>query len=112
MIIGHYSVLDRKAKEYSPVFSAKNDDVARRIIVNSLRQDSQLVLYPADYVVVHLCDFDMESGDIIKLEGSFIHVVAELVDLIPEHLRSYCLDGTFPRGERNETTSQSEAKKS
>lgn len=109
MVVGHFSIFDKKAKSYGPVFSAPNADTAQRLVVASLKEDSQLVLFPVDYVIVHLCDFDLDTGEIIKLEGSFQHCCGELVDLIPLPLRKFALTkGVFD----NETTSQSEAEKS
>ena len=94
-VVGHFSVFDRKANQYFPVFTAKNSEVARRTLVQSLTPESVLVQYPQDYTLVHLCDFDDESGAIIELEGSFVHEVGHLVDLIPEPLQQYALDGSF-----------------
>ena len=94
-IVGHFSVYDRKANEYAPVFTAKNADVARRMIVQSLSGDSLLCQYPGDYTLVHVSDFDTETGNLISLDGSFAHEVAQLVDLIPDELKKFAVDGSF-----------------
>ena len=94
-IVGHFSVFDKKAREYAPVFTAKNDDVARRMVVQSLSGDCLLCRYPGDYYLAHLCDFDTESGAIFFLEDSDISVVASLVDLMPDELKRFALDGSF-----------------
>ena len=94
-IVGHFSVLDRKADEYAPVFTAKNEDVARRMVVQSLNADSMLCQYPGDYTLVHLCDFDTETGQIIIVDGSFTHECGNLVELIPHGLTQFALDGSF-----------------
>lgn len=91
MVVGHFSVFDKKGKSYGPVFSAPNAEVAQRLVVASLKEDSQLVLFPQDYVIVHLCDFDLDTGEVYTLQGSFQHVAGELVDLIPVPLRRYAL---------------------
>lgn len=91
-LVGHFSVLDRKAAEYAPVFTAKNADVARRMIVQSLSGDSLLCQYPGDYKLVHLCDFDTESGEIVLTS---VNDVANLVDLIPDELKKFAVDGSF-----------------
>lgn len=91
MIVGHYSVYDRKANSYGPVFAAPNHEVAQRLVIASLKEDSQLVLFPQDYVLVHLCDFDQETGKILENEGSFARQAAEIVDMIPVPLRKYAL---------------------
>lgn len=94
-VVGHFSVLDRKAMEYAPVFTAKNADVARRLIVQSLSGDSLLCQYPGDYILVHLSDFDNESGELILWDGSFVREVAKLVDLIPDGMKKFAIDGSF-----------------
>lgn len=96
-VVGHFAVYDRKAGQYFPVFSARNPEVARRMIVQSFNKDSVLVQYPADYTLIHLSNFDDESGEIIALGGSFIHEVGHIVDLIPEPLQQYALDGSFKK---------------
>lgn len=109
MVVGHFSVFDKKGKSYGPVFSAPNAETAQRLVVASLKEDSQLVLFPVDYVIVHLCDFDLDTGEIITLQGSFQHTCGELVDLIPLPLRKFALTrGVF----EDEKASQSEAEKS
>lgn len=95
MIISRYSILDRKSSSFSPSFEAVNDDVAKRLVVSSLNAENSMVLYPADYVLVKLCDFDMETGETIKLSGSFIHEVSSLVSLVPDKLKKFNLDGSF-----------------
>lgn len=97
MIISNYSVFDRKANSYSPIFQAQNHDVARRMIISSLSDSNQMVLYPQDFVLVHLSDFDSETGETILLKGSFFHEAGELVDLIPEKFRQFALDGSFKK---------------
>lgn len=96
-VVGHFSVFDKKSASYFPVFTAKNAEVARRSLVQSLTPDSVLVQYPQDYILIHLSNFDDESGEIIALDGSFVHEAGQLVDLIPEPLQQYALDGSFKK---------------
>lgn len=94
-IVGHFSVFDRKAQEYAPIFTAKNSDVARRMIVQSLSGDSLLCQYPGDYTLVHVSDFDTETGALVPLDGAFAREVGHLVDLIPDELKKFAVDGSF-----------------
>ena len=96
-VVGHFSVFDKKASSFFPVFTAKNSEVARRSLVQSLTPDSVLVQYPSDYTLIHLSNFDDESGEIIALAGAYVHEVGQIVDLIPEPLRQYVLDGSFAK---------------
>lgn len=99
--VGHFAVYDRKAGQYFPVFSARNSEVARRMIVQSFSKDSVLVQYPADYFLAHLCDFDDESGAILPFNDDFVKSVGEIEDLIPEPLQQYALDGSFKPTKKN-----------
>lgn len=94
-VVGHFSILDRKGAQFFPVFTAKNVDVARRSVVQSLTPENVLVQYPRDYTLVHVADFNDETGEIIALDGSCVHECGQLVDLIPDTLRQYALDGSF-----------------
>lgn len=96
-VVGHFAVFDRKAGQYFPVFSARNPEVARRMIVQSFNKDSVLVQYPSDYFLAHLCNFDDESGEIDDFNDAFVRSVAEIEDLIPEPLQQYALDGSFKK---------------
>lgn len=95
MIITRYSIYDRKSNSYAPSFEAPNNDVALRMVVSSLSEQSNLVLYPSDYVLVKLCDFDNETGETIKYDGSFVKVVAEVNSIINDKFKAFALDGSF-----------------
>lgn len=93
-----YSIYDRATMEYAAPFFTTNDESAIRAIRGAFGSQSQLVLYPADYVVKCIGSFDSESGVV----ESAIRQVEEIKALIPVALREYCLDGTFG-GVDNET---------
>lgn len=61
MIQNVYSIYDVKAKEYGPLFLAKNDDIAVRMIKTNLKD----ILYPQDYELYQVGCFDNESGELI-----------------------------------------------
>ena len=93
-----YSIYDRATMEYAAPFFTTTDEAAIRAIRGAFGPQSQLVLYPADYVVKCIGSFDSETGTV---DGA-IRQVEEIRALIPVVLREYCLDGTFG-GVRDET---------
>lgn len=94
-----YSIYDRATMNYSDPFYALGKEDAVRAIRGAFGASSQLVLYPADYVICELGSFDSASG---VLDVKSIVEVEEIKNLIPVGLRQYCLDGTFG-GVDNET---------
>lgn len=100
-----YSIYDRATSDHAMPFVAGSDEAAFRLVKGSFAPQSQLVLYPSDYAIVQLGNFDSETG-IIESEYK---VVEEMSGLIPVFLRSCCLDGTFERGVENETKENSSA---
>lgn len=95
MIITRYSIYDRMSNSYAPSFEAPNNDVAIRMVVSSLSEQSNLVLYPSDFHIVALCGFNTETGETIKYENEFVHAVAEINAIIPDKFKSFALDGSF-----------------
>lgn len=101
-----FSVYDKKASLAGPLFEAQTLDVAKRMIVSSLSSESALVQYPADFSLRVLGEFNRDECVVLpEVDGDIAPFPVAV--LIPEHLRQFCLDGTFPRGEFNEKTSQS-----
>lgn len=86
-----YSIYDRATMEYAAPFFTTTDEAAIRAIRGAFGPQSQLVLYPADYVVKCIGIFDSETGAV----ESAVRQVEEIKTLIPVALREYCLDGTF-----------------
>lgn len=63
-----FSVYDRKAEEFGPLFEAKNEDVAIRQFKNML--SSERMLSPEDYSLYCFGEFDREKGQILHdMEG-------------------------------------------
>ena len=56
MKYGVYSIYDEAANEYGPVFTAKNDAVAKRQFLQLVKS----VEYPAEYGLFKVGDFDSE----------------------------------------------------
>lgn len=100
-----YSIFDRATSDHAMPFVAGTDEAAFRMVRGSFAPQSQLVLYPSDYVIVQLGIFDSETGD-IELDYK---VIEEIKALIPTGLREYALDGTFERGVIDEKTKDTPA---
>ena len=94
-----YSIFDRPTQEHALPFVAATDEAAFRMVRGSFAPQSQLVLYPSDYAVVQLGNFDSETGIVV----SDYKVVEEIKALIPVSLRECALDGTFNGGVESET---------
>lgn len=63
-----YSIYDKVASEYSGPFTAKNDKVATRYYVDTLKKANN----PNDYELVALGSFDPETGIINSIQPFFI----------------------------------------
>lgn len=87
-----YSIYDRATMEYALPFFTTTDESAIRAIRGAFGPQSQLVLYPADYVLKCIGFFDSSTGIIENCEP---RQVAEVKALIPVSLRECALDGTF-----------------
>lgn len=71
-----FSVFDRKAQEFGPLFEAKNEDVAIRQFKNML--SSERMLSPEDYDLYSFGEFDREKGHILlEAEDNFIVFAGE-----------------------------------
>ena len=55
-----YSIEDKIANEFGPVFQAKNDGVAKRMYVQTMQGDR--ILYADDYRLWSVGEFDVETG--------------------------------------------------
>lgn len=58
MINGIYSIYDKVAQEFGPVFEAKNDDVAERNHINAISN----VVYKDDFELYCVGSIDHETG--------------------------------------------------
>lgn len=68
MEIRLYSIYDRLAEEYGPLFMQLNDEVARRQYYASLaKMDDTLV---DDYALYYLGEYDTSTGRIVQASGS------------------------------------------
>lgn len=70
-----YSMLDVKSRSYGRLFEARNDSEALRIVVSSIvtgknrGDDNIIALYPEDFCLYEIGDFDSVSGVLIQDEA-------------------------------------------
>lgn len=55
-----YSIEDKVANEFGPIFQAKNDGVAKRMYSQTIQGDR--ILYADDYRLWSVGEFDVETG--------------------------------------------------
>lgn len=66
MILKYFSVFDKKANLFGPVFSSHTLGSAERSLKESMSNpDSPHGKYPDDFSLYHLFDFDDETGLIV-----------------------------------------------
>lgn len=80
MKVNIYTIYDKVAEECGPVFQAKNDMVANRMIDSMVRENPNIVL--DEYDVYCLGEFDTEKRSFVPEEGygrlADIHVEGKL----------------------------------
>lgn len=57
----YYCIVDKIALSCGPVFGAKNDDVAKRKVIDLLTQNA--VKSPSEYSLISICKFDEDLID-------------------------------------------------
>lgn len=72
-----YSIKDKVADEFSQPFYCNNDEVAKRIVINSFLSSKDVNLHSCDYFLYSLGSFDLITGSIIPEN----RVICSLVDL-------------------------------
>jgi len=75
-----YSVYDKKALSFSPLFIAENDDVAKRIVFMSMASNTMLSSSPSDFSLYRLGEFDSNNGNVSGI--SPVMLVCEVLSLI------------------------------
>lgn len=74
-----YSIYDKDAQEYGPLFNAKNDVVASRYVEEMIKD----VKHVDSYALYCMGEFDTEYG-ITETNVSFVSDCSELVDIVED----------------------------
>lgn len=80
MIMNLYSIYDCAAKEYGPVFEAKNDKVAER----KCKMEFKNVPYVGDFELHYVGQFDHSTGSIVINAADVSPCLLSLADLFIE----------------------------
>lgn len=75
-----YSIFDKKAVSFGPLFISENNDTAKRSVVSSLYDESLLSRFPSDYSLYCLGKFDSDTGDVSGI--SPVEFVCEVLSLL------------------------------
>lgn len=79
MIYKLYSIYDKDAQEYGPLFNAKNDVVASRYVQEMLKE----VNHVDSYALYCMGEYDTEYG-ITETNVSFILDCSDMVDVVED----------------------------
>lgn len=61
-----YSIKDNVAGEFSQPFYCNNDEVAKRIVINSFLSSEGVRLHSSDYYLYSIASFDISNGDVCR----------------------------------------------
>lgn len=73
MKTGLYAIYDGKAKEFGPIFEARNDEVASRQFRRLLEKED----YREDYTLYLVGDYDHENGLVTNPTGGILMEVMQ-----------------------------------
>ncbi len=79
-----YSIKDKVAGEFSQPFYCNNDDVAKRIVINSFLSSKDVRLHSCDYFLYSLGSFDISTGDILSASEN----ICCLCDLLSDEVNN------------------------
>lgn len=75
MIYNLYAIFDKDAKEYGPLFNAKNDVVASRYVEQMIKD----VPHSDSYALYLMGEYDVENG-IVNTKVEFVSDCSDLID--------------------------------
>lgn len=82
MIVGMYSVYDRKGGLFGQPFFAPNDALAtRHIYMREKHEPGQLTEFPEDFMLVKIGTFDYNTGHLDGMEHKY-DIVGEITAII------------------------------
>lgn len=80
-----YSVFDIKTRSYAPIFLADNHDVAKRMVISAMAEESHLHRFAEDFRLMYLGDWDSNSGAVVQADKGSV-LVSELMHIKPKAL--------------------------
>lgn len=74
-----YAIYDKDAREYGPLFNAKNDVVASRYVAQMLKGIPSI----DSYALYHMGEYDIEHG-IVNITTNFVSECSELIEPVED----------------------------
>ena len=62
-----YTIFDKVASEFGPLFTAKNDAVAKRMVKTMINNDHRMLQNLDDFELYVDCDFNVDNGLILPV---------------------------------------------
>lgn len=79
-----YSVYDSKAEAYLPPFFASTKGVALRRFITSVNDpDHQFAIYPGDYTLFEIGEYDDQTGQVVSCNPISLGVAVEFTEVQP-----------------------------
>lgn len=77
-----YSILDRKLKEYGPLFLSRNDDAVRRAVVDGFRgSNSVMEKHPDDFDLYEVGVFNHDTGELIGCSPVLVFTLGAILEV-------------------------------
>lgn len=91
MIMRLYSLYDSVAEEFGPLFSAKNDDVALRNMIQMFAEMKVNIASLNSFHLFHVGDFDTELGKLDSVNSNEeIYIDYAVLDGVFDAYKEYC----------------------
>lgn len=74
-----YSLYDRKVGEYGSLVLSVNDEAVKRALKDGLPANSTPAIYPHDFDLQCLGEFDPETGEIARLQPKLIGTIHDIL---------------------------------
>ena len=75
-----YSIFDKKAVDFGPLFTSENDETAKRLVLVNVCKDTMLSSSPSDFSLYCLGEYDSHTGDVSGI--SPVKLVCEVLSLV------------------------------
>ncbi len=76
-----YTVRDRKALGYLPPFLAANGITAKRLLIDSARDNGTLLgMHPDDFELYEIGEFDEQSGEVNPDSHEFLGKLSDIME--------------------------------
>lgn len=88
------AIYDKKAKDFGPVYTAKNPAVATRDFTTACSENPNYKTYPEDYCICAIAEYESETAKITPFKEPKILAEAENFVIKAEREKGPCLEDT------------------